>query len=137
MSYFIISLGTVLYFLYIAKYLIISVFIIGLFIALIQNASYIYTALINPGLAVYEPNNINYYDTNRRFCNKCKIYVNSDTTYHCYYCDICIIDHDHHCPWTSKCIGRKNLISFYVFVTSTFVLFLFMFFTGIFSISKN
>lgn len=33
------------------------------------------------------------------------------------------IGYDHHCPWTSKCIGKGNLKGFYAFVTSTMFLF--------------
>ena len=33
-------------------------------------------------------------------------------------CQACIREHDHHCPWTGKCIGKYNLISFYIFVNS-------------------
>ena len=41
-------------------------------------------------------------------------------TQHCRDCGVCIKNFDHHCPWTSKCIGEKNLSKFYVFVTLTF-----------------
>ena len=41
-------------------------------------------------------------------------------TLHCSDCDICVEGHDHHCPWTGKCIGRNNLTSFYIFVISIF-----------------
>lgn len=34
-----------------------------------------------------------------------------------------IIGYDHHCPWTSKCIGEGNLKGFYVFVISTMLFF--------------
>ena len=30
---------------------------------------------------------------------------------------------DHHCPWTSKCIGKGNLTGFYVFIFSLMLLF--------------
>ncbi len=36
---------------------------------------------------------------------------------HCYDCEVCVKDLDHHCPWTGKCIGRKNLYFFYLFLT--------------------
>ena len=26
---------------------------------------------------------------------------------------------DHHCPWTSHCVGKNNIISFYIFILST------------------
>jgi palmitoyltransferase ZDHHC9/14/18 len=35
---------------------------------------------------------------------------------HCYDCEVCVKDLDHHCPWTGKCIGRKNLYFFYLFL---------------------
>lgn len=39
-------------------------------------------------------------------------------TYHCKYCDVCIRNYDHHCPWTSKCIGGSNIRRFYFFVSN-------------------
>lgn len=38
---------------------------------------------------------------------------------HCNDCDVCIEHYDHHCPWTSKCIGGGNLIQFYIFLAWT------------------
>ena len=40
-------------------------------------------------------------------------------TFHCRDCDMCIEGFDHHCPWTSKCIGKGNIVPFYVFIVST------------------
>lgn len=40
-------------------------------------------------------------------------------SYHCRDCDVCIQGYDHHCPWVSKCIGKRNLYYFYAFVAST------------------
>ena len=37
---------------------------------------------------------------------------------HCEDCDICIEGLDHHCIWVGKCVGKKNLRLFYVFVGS-------------------
>ena len=42
---------------------------------------------------------------------------------HCYDCGICIEGYDHHCPWTSKCIGKRNKYSFYMFMGSIMLIF--------------
>lgn len=85
-------------------------------------SSYLYTILINPGIPSKE-----YYIPNFRHkkiveeewtkCLKCNILIpNNFNVTHCVDCDVCVIDMDHHCPWTGKCIGRKNIIPFYIFV---------------------
>ncbi len=109
-------------------------------IALIQLGSYIYTAIINPGLPKYEYENLIYSDDhkNLRRCKDCKMWINTEEkTFHCYECEICIegiviiikIGFDHHCPWTSKCIGNGNLKSFYTFIGFTMVLFGYLIFS--------
>ena len=35
---------------------------------------------------------------------------------HCHYCGTCVNMLDHHCPWSGKCIGKKNLNVFYLFL---------------------
>ena len=82
--------------------------------------SYTYTFLINPG---YPKNNLesqNGEPRNKfRYCERCKIWVNIEKkTNHCFECDICIEWYDHHCPWTGKCIGKRNATSFYIFLVS-------------------
>jgi hypothetical protein len=42
---------------------------------------------------------------------------------HCYECNACVKELDHHCPWTSKCVGAANLKVFYAFVTLVQTLF--------------
>lgn len=37
-------------------------------------------------------------------------------TQHCPDCDVCVTEYDHHCPWTSKCIGGGNIVRFYIFL---------------------
>ncbi|CCI49022.1 unnamed protein product [Albugo candida] len=37
---------------------------------------------------------------------------------HCYDCNACILELDHHCPWTGKCIGKRTLYWFYAFLAS-------------------
>ena len=51
------------------------------------------------------------------FCSYCKMY-RPHGAIHCARCDACIVSLDHHCPWTGKCIGKKNLRFFYIFLMS-------------------
>lgn len=39
-------------------------------------------------------------------------------TQHCAECNYCIEDLDHHCPWSGKCIGRKNTLMFKMFLVA-------------------
>ena len=48
-------------------------------------------------------------------CQICKL-DRPDNASHCYECGVCVLDLDHHCPWTGKCIGKRNLKFFYVFL---------------------
>lgn len=58
---------------------------------------------------------------NYRICNKCNAVMDLDKgVEHCYDCDICIIGNDHHCPWSSKCIGKNNIYMFRLFICSIF-----------------
>ncbi|GBG26830.1 Palmitoyltransferase [Hondaea fermentalgiana] len=59
------------------------------------------------------------------FCNRCNIYRPYTAT-HCYDCDACIEEHDHHCPWTGHCIGKNNLTFFWVFLSSLLFHFVFV-----------
>ena len=49
-----------------------------------------------------------------------------ENTGHCVDCNLCVEGYDHHCPWTGKCIGKKNLTYFYAFLMS--ILFVFGYF---------
>ena len=59
------------------------------------------------------------------YCETCHI-IRDLRVFHCSRCGRCIQRHDHHCPWTSKCVGRYNKYFFYIFTTSIFI---FIFFT--------
>ena len=56
---------------------------------------------------------------NFRICRKCNIVMDLDKgTEHCVECGICVMNNDHHCPWTSKCVGKINLWLFNCFLVS-------------------
>ena len=97
--------------------------------------SYVYTVLINPGIPkrdYYIKNFMNKKIDKDQWqnCLKCKILIPKHfKTVHCEDCDICVLEEDHHCPWTGKCIGKYNLISFHIFVNSLCVYFIMIFIT--------
>lgn len=88
-----------------------------LYINLTQNIAYMLAGFGNPGV-VRANERIASTSEELFFCSPCGIYTRPSTQ-HCTYCNACIRNYDHHCPWVGKCIGRGNIVSFFVFVVST------------------
>ena len=86
--------------------------------------SYLTTSLINPGIPnrdyyskYFSSNNQDIPTSTLVKCSKCNIIVPKYFRIsHCNICQVCVKNHDHHCPWTGKCIGERNLIPFYIFL---------------------
>ena len=117
---------------------------IGFLIFGIQIFTYNILFLINPGLPEkdlwienFKSNELGNY----RICSICKVIMrDEDEIEHCDDCNVCIIGiiyfffiylflgYDHHCPWTSKCVGKNNKYLFYVFIIFTFGLLLYLVF---------
>lgn len=53
-----------------------------------------------------------------RPCEPCKVI--SRKAEHCFRCQVCFEDVDHHCPWMNKCVAKGNLCEFYLFLVLTF-----------------
>ena len=107
------------------NYLLIKIIFVIVYLVFI--ISFLYTVLINPGIPrkqyyieYFKNKNLGSKDNWQR-CSKCNILIpkNFKVT-HCQKCQVCVREQDHHCPWTGKCIGKYNLISFYIFVNSLF-----------------
>lgn len=109
-----------------------STFVLGIFWNGFQLLAYFLTATLNPGLPradyaerVKDPTQ----KSNYKKCKDCGLWINCHkSTYHCLDCGVCIEGFDHHCPWMTKCIGRRTKVLFYVFITLTFSLFIYYIF---------
>lgn len=63
------------------------------------------------------------------YCGSCQM-IQPAKAGHCQFCMICIEGYDHHCPWTGKCIGRKNMVWFVLFLISTVIYFTYFIYTS-------
>ncbi len=52
-----------------------------------------------------------------KYCYTCCIY-RPKRAVHCSLCDACVEQMDHHCPFISTCVGRRNYIWFFAFICS-------------------
>ncbi|RCK56517.1 Palmitoyltransferase ERF2 [Candida viswanathii] len=55
-----------------------------------------------------------------KYCTTCHVWRPSRTS-HCGICDICVLNHDHHCIFLNNCIGQRNYKYFLWFLLVTVI----------------
>ena len=61
------------------------------------------------------------YDFPINKCKRCKLLC-PETSFHCSYCQFCILDSGGHCPWLNNCIGLFNRKSYLLFCLYSVIL---------------
>ncbi|KAK6918874.1 Palmitoyltransferase, DHHC domain [Dillenia turbinata] len=69
---------------------------------------------------------VNGVELKQKYCRICKIF-RPPRSCHCAICDNCIENFDHHCPWTSQCIGLRNYRFYMTFIFSAIALYTYIF----------
>lgn len=59
----------------------------------------------------------------KTLCPFCEVSYTEDSR-HCFICNKCVHNFDHHCPWINNCVGRDNHVVFYAYITSLLVYFI-------------
>jgi hypothetical protein len=132
----VIIIPTILFIVFVTESIsrIMTAFTIALFLFVLFSLSH--TAFSDPGIVFHHEYEIDPEAAERDRviqCAQCNV-KRPSTARHCYRCGVCVdrvaslclsssnpSQLDHHCPFMGKCIGKKNLYSFYAFIGSVYL----------------
>ena len=71
-----------------------------------------------------------------KFCYTCMI-MRPRRSVHCRACDVCVEQFDHHCPYISNCVGRRNYRYFFAFINTLWADVIFVLWVSIHDINRR
>jgi hypothetical protein len=120
-----LALLSIFFVLYMCPNVSIAFSFVGMLIYGFLIVSYLLAALSNPGIEMRKGRDDELeQEEQENYCSICDVYRHPRSQ-HCEDCGVCIQEYDHHCPWTSKCIGKGNALYFYCFLTGLLAGFVF------------
>ena len=145
-SYFISMLIMNLIYFFFFNYLLITLInyyiaIFGIILNIIQLTFFILACIKNPGLPKKSiQNELLLNNEPDRFirCPSCFFIIDKNKKYrHCNDCGCCCEGYDHHCPWTSKCVGKGNIFYFNGMIFMISIIFIYIIIAFLFTKPKK